>query len=248
MKNKKRIITSVLACALAGAMTIGGTMAYITSRDAKTNTFKVAKGEITLTEPKWDAKNPNGTASGLIPNASVDKDPTIKTDSEIPLIVFMKVSVPKQTFTKVNDDGTSAGDVTEELLTLKTSTSDKTTTFNTAGGWVKLSDADSADGKTHDYILGYTKIMSKNGNATSAPAFNYATLKNVVEGYSGTPSGTYKTLSTDDSFSVPVKAYSIQAQYLPGITVNENSSTDDKDWTIDKDNLVKAYDMAVGLK
>lgn len=243
--NKKRVMTSALACILAGAMTVGGTMAYITSRDAKTNTFKVAKGEITLEEPKWDKKNPTGTATGLIPNASVDKDPTIKTDSEVPLIVFMKVSVPKGTFTKVNNDGTSAGDVTEELVTLKTSESDKTTTFNEAGGWVKISDTDSA--KSHDYILGYTKIMSKAGNTSSTPAFNYATLKNVVEGYTGTPSGTYKALSVDDAFSVPVQAYSIQAEYLPGVTVNKTGASD-KDWTIDKDNLTKAYKMAAGLK
>ena len=51
---KKKILVLCVVLALAATTIIGGTLAYFTDTDNKTNTFTVGKVDITLTEPEWD--------------------------------------------------------------------------------------------------------------------------------------------------------------------------------------------------
>lgn len=88
----KKTLTIILAFVLVIAMSVAGTVAYLTSQGTVTNTFTVGKVAITLDEAKVDT---NGTAVEpearvgansykLIPGHTYTKDPTIHVaaDSE----------------------------------------------------------------------------------------------------------------------------------------------------------------------
>lgn len=81
---KKKLMT-VLALVLVIAMSVAGTVAYLTSTDTVTNTFTVGNVEITLDEAKVDEYGVAATPATrvdkndykLIPGHTYTKDPTI---------------------------------------------------------------------------------------------------------------------------------------------------------------------------
>ena len=85
---KKKLMT-VLALVLVIAMSVAGTIAFLTdTTDPVTNTFTVGKVDITLTETFNTDKNDDGTNDAwqaqLIPGTTYTKDPvvTVTADSE----------------------------------------------------------------------------------------------------------------------------------------------------------------------
>ena len=84
MKARK-ILVSLAALALVAAISIGGTLAYLTSTAKVENTFTVGNVSITLDEAKVDeygapvenADRVPGNAYKLIPGHTYTKDPTI---------------------------------------------------------------------------------------------------------------------------------------------------------------------------
>lgn len=79
MKKKLTLVVSLL---LVMALSIGGTLAYLTDKtDAIENTFTVGNVTIELTETfntDTDGENGNDAWTGkIVPGATVDKDPTI---------------------------------------------------------------------------------------------------------------------------------------------------------------------------
>lgn len=89
MKARK-ILVSLAALALVAAISIGGTIAYLTSTDKVENSFTVGKVAITLDESKVDI---NGTAVTpaarvkantykLMPGHPYTKDPTVHVDAD----------------------------------------------------------------------------------------------------------------------------------------------------------------------
>lgn len=77
--NKKKLVTVCLVVAMMATALIGGSLAYFTDTDAKTNTFTTAKVDITLLE-KFDQD------SKLLPGTSkanaVQKEVTVKNESD----------------------------------------------------------------------------------------------------------------------------------------------------------------------
>lgn len=110
MKKSMKALLIALCAVLLVAGSIFGTLAYLTSTDAVTNTFTVGKVEITLDEAKVDKYGKPLDSSGnvvtdiaaaarvdaneykLIPGHEYTKDPTVtvKADSE-ECYVFVKV-------------------------------------------------------------------------------------------------------------------------------------------------------------
>lgn len=79
---KKKITAIALVVCLVAVAIVGGSLAYFTDTDAKTNTFTVGNVDITLTEPKWDAAlKENAKAATLIPGRVIAKDPTITVEA-----------------------------------------------------------------------------------------------------------------------------------------------------------------------
>lgn len=88
----KKTLMIMLALVLVIAMSVTGTLAYLTADDAVTNTFSIGNVTITLDEAKVgeDGKAITGTGADrvhansykLIPGTSYDKDPIIHVDKE----------------------------------------------------------------------------------------------------------------------------------------------------------------------
>ena len=79
---KKKILAIVLCIAMLAIAIVGGTMAYFTDTDAKTNTFTMGKVDIALTEPSYQPASEGNLK--VFPGQSYAKDPTITVaaDSE----------------------------------------------------------------------------------------------------------------------------------------------------------------------
>jgi predicted ribosomally synthesized peptide with SipW-like signal peptide len=95
MMKKKSILTIVLSLVLVGVISVGATMAYLTSMtDIKVNTFTIGDVKIQLDEPKWDAKD---ASHNFVPGVTLPKDPTVtvKANSE-DCYVFMFVDSPSK--------------------------------------------------------------------------------------------------------------------------------------------------------
>ena len=88
----KKTLTVVIALVLVVVMSVAGTVAYLTSQDAVTNTFTVGKVEITLDEAKVNAYGDALTGEQaervaantykLIPGHRYTKDPTIHVGAD----------------------------------------------------------------------------------------------------------------------------------------------------------------------
>jgi predicted ribosomally synthesized peptide with SipW-like signal peptide len=111
-KKTKQKVAAASACAMAAAMGVAGTLAYLTDNETHTNTFSLGGDvEIDLTEPNWDQTDANGdgvpdAAEDLTPNGEVVKDPMITNFSDNDVVVFMRVTVPVKDVTKIDNDGT----------------------------------------------------------------------------------------------------------------------------------------------
>ena len=88
MKTKAKVLVTALCAVLLVAVSVLGTIAYLTEKDTVTNTFTVGSVSITLDEAEV---NPDGTVksnsrvkantSHLIPGHSYVKDPTVHVGS-----------------------------------------------------------------------------------------------------------------------------------------------------------------------
>lgn len=96
MKKKLTLVVSLL---LVMALSIGGTLAYLTDKtDAIENTFTIGKVDITLAETGAEKNAKEYT--GIVPGAILGKDPTITVtaDSEN-CYVFVRITEENNTIT-----------------------------------------------------------------------------------------------------------------------------------------------------
>lgn len=92
MKKSKKVIIGVLATGLVAAVSIGGTLAFLTDSEKQTNTFTVGDLDISLSEPNWD-----DTTDGkdMTPGDTFVKDPTVAevtNDSYMRVVMTVKDS------------------------------------------------------------------------------------------------------------------------------------------------------------
>jgi len=99
MHKKRNAIMAVLAVALVAALTIGGTLAYMTDSESLLNTFKVGDLDVTIKEPNYpkDLECPE-----RVPGDSFPKDPTVR---QVKGDAYMRVKVEF-----LNEDGTPITD------------------------------------------------------------------------------------------------------------------------------------------
>lgn len=89
--NKKKILVLAVSVCLVAILAIGGTLAYFTDTDAKTNTFTVGNVDITLTEPNWEGSG-SEDAPEVYPGEPLAKDPTVTNVGANPCFVRIKVT------------------------------------------------------------------------------------------------------------------------------------------------------------
>ena len=104
MSKKKRALATVGACGVAGAMLIGGTMAYLTDEEQATNTFTVGKVTVDLEEPNYPG-NGSDKVTNIVPNEEIPKDPQTHNTGENDAIVFMAVDIPMSKVVIAGQDG-----------------------------------------------------------------------------------------------------------------------------------------------
>ena len=144
MKARK-ILVSLAALALVAAISIGGTIAYLTSTDKVENSFTVGKVAITLDESKVDINGTAVTSAArvkantykLMPGHPYTKDPTVHVDAD---------SEDSWIFVKV-ENGISVIEAAEATGENAYTPIAKQITNN---GWTQL------DGKTNIYYKKYT--------------------------------------------------------------------------------------------
>ena len=169
----KKTLTIILAFALVIAMSVAGTVAYLTSQDSVTNTFTVGKVAITLDEAKVDANGAavtpeervDANSYKLIPGHAYTKDPIIHVDANSEKCwLFVKV-----------ENGISE---------IEDSTNTTIATQLAANGWSAVTGAagvyaykQSVAGGTNVPVFGSFKI------AGTADVAKYANAKVVVTAY-----------------------------------------------------------------
>lgn len=95
MKNKRGLVSKVLALTMVAAISVGATFAYLTDKKSVTNTFTVGDVKITVEEPKW---NEPGASHEIAPNLSVAKNPSVKNTGKNACYVRIKVDYDKTVF------------------------------------------------------------------------------------------------------------------------------------------------------
>ena len=87
---KKKITAIALVVCLVAVAIVGGSLAYFTDTDAKTNTFTVGNVAIALSEDHW---NPNSTRPPQVyPGEVLTKDPVVTNTGANPCFVRIQVT------------------------------------------------------------------------------------------------------------------------------------------------------------
>lgn len=100
---KKKIFAIVLCMAMLAIAVVGGTMAYFTDNDEKTNTFTVGNVSIVLNEPNWDTTGA-AEAFDVYPGEPLAKDPAVTNDGSNPCFVRISVTELDQFVEKYGKD------------------------------------------------------------------------------------------------------------------------------------------------
>lgn len=107
MKNMKKVLVLALAALLLVAVSVAGTMAYLTAKtDPVTNTFKPSTLSVGITETV--AKDIQ-----IIPGVSVKKDPKVTYSTDVPAYLFVEVTEaigPNLVFSKYVNYSVITGD------------------------------------------------------------------------------------------------------------------------------------------
>ena len=99
MKRSEKIIFGILTLGLLAVLVIGSTLAYMTDRENKENTFTVGTLDVSLEEKNWDDETDGDEA---VPGDTFVKDPVVtavKNDSYIRTRMIIKDSATGQNIT-----------------------------------------------------------------------------------------------------------------------------------------------------
>lgn len=140
-RNPLKPVLIAMAVVLLLGCAAGSTLAWLTSSTAPvTNTFTVGNISISLSEPRWDASYPDGSAK-MIPGCDITKDPVVTVDANSEkCYLFVKVT--------------------------KSSNFDNFMTYQIANGWMELSgqtgiyycEVDASDSKQEFGVLKDNKV------------------------------------------------------------------------------------------
>ena len=218
--NKKWIGTAA-AAALAGVMMIGGTFAFLTDSAAKNNTFTVGNVDIEVEEPHFPT---DGSNENIVPLQKVTKDPQVVVKTQIPTIVFMKVTVPKKNIRIYNTD-TQDYDAAQsrEIYNILTGGDSG---FNS--NWIQLAPSSEDETDTYkSYTFGYKTVMNNaTNNGTTSALFDQVQLKNIMNA------------DNIGDIDIKIDAYAIQASYVADADVAKEAGDE-----LGKDELTTIFNM-----
>lgn len=198
MKTKKQALLFSLCAVLLVAVSVFGTVAYLTAQKQVVNTFTVGAVEIQLDEQKVDAY---GKADGtervtaneykLLPGHTYTKDPTV-TVLQGSESAYIKMTV---TFTKSAElDAVFAPEG-----------ADMTTIFGGYDGatWIYKGNTEDASANTRTYEFWYKDtVAASEADVCLSPLFSSITVPGSIDG---------AQLQTIRDMTITVNAYAIQA-------------------------------------
>lgn len=195
MKARNKILLLALCMAALIAVSVIGTMAYLTSTDKVINTFTVGKVDITLDEAKVNdagvavtpAERVKANSYKLMPGHSYTKDPTVHvTDGSENCYIFVKVENGISAFEAANEESTDGyKTIATQIIT---------------NGWTKLADNDNV------YYRSYTNGENAQKSFTVFSNFKIADNANNAEA-----TKTSWNAVTAENTKITVTAYAIQA-------------------------------------
>lgn len=193
IKTRNKIMLLALCMVALIAVSVLGTMAYLTSTDTVTNTFTVGKVAITLDEAKVNdagvavtpAERVKANSYKLMPGHSYTKDPTVHvTDGSENCYIFVKVENGISAFEAANEESTDGyKTIATQIIT---------------NGWTKLAD--------NVYYRSYTNGENAQKSFTVFSNFKIADNANNAEA-----TKTSWNAVTAENTKITVTAYAIQA-------------------------------------
>ena len=258
--KKKRVIMAAVAAGLIVTMCVAGTVAYLTDRTEATNNFTFGDVKVNTLEPDWNTADTDNdgvpdAAEFVVPNQQIPKSVMCENVGINDAIVFVKVTVPLETVTRVTDDGTaerkadgSLDRKLQEVFYFQGQNDDINTENNNFNvGWVNipeeeigyagaggseeyldLSTTKAYSGETRTYVFGYNKRLGANMLTTTL--FDKVQIKNIVE----------NEIEPGVAKSIRVETYSIQADNI----VNADGAIDTTG-VLSHDTLKEIYDIFV---
>ena len=199
MKARK-ILVSLAALALVAAISIGGTIAYLTSTDKVENTFTVGKVNIVLDEAKANtdgtlvegAKRVQANEYHLLPGHTYNKDPmvTVKGGSED---CYVKMTV---TFTNAKElDAIFASEGGADMTSIFKGYSD--------ANWIAKNITKDETANTRTYEFWYKEpVGAPTADVALDALFDFITVPGDI---------TQEQLETIEDMTITVNAYAIQA-------------------------------------
>lgn len=192
MKARK-ILVSLAALALVAALSVAGTLAYLTDSKNVTNTFTVGDIEMTLTEEditKTDgSRTPDGNTYKLYPGQTYTKDPTVtilknSEDCYVRMLVEVKnIDQLKAAFPQKDAEGNTIADNAKYYAADGTFLIQYLCNEWDSTNWpctgVKTDEAT----KTATYEFRYKNIvkLDKNNNQELTPLFKSITVPGTVD-------------------------------------------------------------------
>lgn len=91
----KGIILGLTLAILVAVISIGGTFAYLTSKDSKQNTFTIGNVTVSLIEENWDREVAENGNLNIAPGVTIPKDPKVVNTGKNPCYVRVRALIPK---------------------------------------------------------------------------------------------------------------------------------------------------------
>jgi predicted ribosomally synthesized peptide with SipW-like signal peptide len=178
-KNRKKLVIALTASALCITSVVGGTLAYFTDKDIRSNVVTLGHVTGTLTETDEHKRDDNTTGkdySNVKPGDVLSKDPTVnlKSDSED---AYVRVRIDYKGLTDEQ-----AADIEEALDIQK--------------GWVKSDDgyyyyqnilSNKNDGETSSKVFTKVTIPAEWGNEMADKTFNIDARAEFIQADNFTP-------------------------------------------------------------
>ena len=193
-------------------------MAYLTDSEMTDNTVTVGKVKIELEEPNYPG-NDSDIVKTIIPNQVIAKDPQVENSGNNAALIYLKVEVPQEDITALDENNNKGTKQTQDLFTLKDVSSQweliRTET---------LKDQTTGKSKT-SYVYAYKKPLES--GKTTDKLFQQVQVKNFIE----------KDIESN------VEDIIITAGAIQSTNVSDIDLTPQGDGTIPKEKLNKVYDI-----
>ncbi|MCD8365870.1 MAG: hypothetical protein LUC83_08705 [Clostridiales bacterium] len=233
--NKKKIITTASAIALAAVLAFGGTLAYYQddADEDVSNTWVDQGNSVSITESDVDGNgSTQSNTYSIIPGTTDKKDPVVKAEYTLDSYVYVKADDTTGDFITwaIANGWTKLGEGYDGVyyMLLKTIQYDETT-------WVNYSYTDSEKKLVYSYDSTSATYTVKNSSETTLYTYTVETNSNGIEVYTASipvilnETVTYSSEITNDTFkdygstvSLDFTAYIIEASLTDGTDGNDN--------------------------